>query len=291
LDSGPLKSITAVFKPQTPLWACEVTARHIVAAGVNSRRSRIKDKWGVELPEGTSIETARPIVRDLLKHVGFNGSEIVVVVPDEAAKISLLTAETSSKNVEEQQTFIRWKLKKTIPFDVDTAQVAYKVLGPHNGGTGVDMLVALSPRSMVQEYETLFESMDIHAGMIVPSTLAALNLLNAPAGDSLFVKIAPDCITTTIFQNRRVHFYRRVTDSSVYDAVYPTLMYYQDKLGGKAVEHLFVCGYDTDLRPSLEEIHKKLGLNAQHLEPRNVEDIYKPVLGAIHLKAEAIAYG
>jgi type IV pilus assembly protein PilM len=291
LASGILKSVTDVFKPQTPVWACEITSKHVIAAGVGSRRGRITDKWAAELPAGAAVATARPAIRDLLNQVGFKGSEIVVVVPDEAAKISLLTAENPSRHVEEQQTFIRWKLKKTIPFDVDTAQVAYQVLGPHNGGAGVDMLVVLSPRSIVQEYETLFESMDIHAGMILPSTLAALNLLRAPAGDALFVKVSPDCITTTVFQNRRVQFYRRVTDSSVYDAVYPTLMYYQDKLGGKALEQLFVCGYDEDLRASLEEIHQKLGLLAQRLEPKSTDDIFKPVLGAVHFRAEATVHG
>jgi type IV pilus assembly protein PilM len=291
LDSGILKSVADVFKPQTPVWACEITSQHVIAAGVGARRTRITDKWAAEMPAAVAVAGARPAIRDVLNQVGFNGSEIVVVVPDEVAKISLLTAENPSRNVEEQHTFIRWKLKKTIPFDVDTAQVAYKVLGPHNGGTGVDMLVVLSPRSTVHEYETLFESMDIHAGMILPSTLAAMNLLHAPAGDALFVKVAPDCITTTVFQNRRVQFYRRVTDSSMYDAVYPTLMYYQDKLGGKALEQLFVCGYGQDLSASLEEIHQKLGLAAQRLEPKGTEDIFKPVLGAVHFRAEAALHG
>jgi hypothetical protein len=288
LGSGVLKSITEVFKAQTPLWACELTSKHIIAAGVNSRRNRIADKWVAEMPAGEPVAAARPMIRDLFDQVGFRGSEIVVVVPDESARIALLTAENYSKNIEEQKTFIRWKLKKTIPFDVDTAQVAYKILGPHNGAAGVDMLVALSPRSIIQEYETLFESMDIHAGTIVPSTLAALNLFSPPAGDALVVKVAPDCITTTVFQKRRVQFYRRVTDVSIYDAVFPTVMYYQDKLGGKAFERFFVCGYDTDLRPALVEIHQKLGLSAENIEPKTMEDIYKPVLGAIHLKAEGV---
>ena len=187
-----------------------------------------------------------------------------------------------SKNPDEQQTFIRWKLKKTVPFDVDSAQVAYRVLGTHHGG--IEMLVSLSPRSVIQEYENLFDSLDLHAGLVMPSTLAALNLLNVPEGDLMFLKIAPDCITTTVFQDRQMRFYRRVTDVvSLYDAVYPTVMYYQDKLGGHSFQHLFVCGYDSDIRLSVAEVQEKLGLFAQRLEPRSVEDIFKPALGAVHL--------
>jgi type IV pilus assembly protein PilM len=276
----------------------------VIVAGVNSRRNRIASKAVVELPtlarrpsrNGATVfskgsecyETARPAVRQLLLQVGFKGSEIAVVVPDETARIAFLTAENPSTNPEEQRTFIRWKLKKSVPFDVDTAQVAYRVLGPHRGGSGVDIMVALSPRAAVQGYETLFDSFDIHAGMILPSTLAALNLFTAPVGDTLFVKVTPECITTTVFQERRIQFYRRVTDVSLYDAIYPTVLYYQDKLGGNALSGIYVCGYDTALTASFDEIQEKLRLPVQRVGPKALDDIFKPAFGAIHLKPEGL---
>jgi len=288
LSKSLVETITGFFEPQVPLWACELTTKHVIIAGVNSRRNKITDKFAAELTSGRDIKDARPLVQALLSEVKFKGSEVAVVVPDSTARIAFMTAENPSNNPEEQKTFIRWKLKKTIPFDVDTAQVAYRILGPHRGGPGVDMLVALSPRSVVREYETLFDALDIHAGMLLPSTLAALNVFTPPSGDTLFVKVAPDCVTTTVFQSRRVQFYRRVTDASLYDAVYPTVLYYQDKLGGSALQHLYVCGYDGDLQMALEEIQSKLGLSIQHVEPKSVEDIYKPALGAIHLKPNGV---
>ncbi|HLH31765.1 MAG TPA: hypothetical protein VKY31_11220, partial [Terriglobia bacterium] len=109
MDKGLLETVTDVFKPQVPLWACELTAKHVIVAGVNSRRTRISDKWAAELPPGTQPAAARVQVRDVLNQVGFRGSEIVVVIPDETARIAFLTAETTSRNIEEQQTFIRWK--------------------------------------------------------------------------------------------------------------------------------------------------------------------------------------
>jgi hypothetical protein len=288
LNKGLVETVTDFFKPQVPVWSCELTTRHVIIAGVNSRRNKISDKFAAELSTGKDVKDARPLVQALLSEVKFKGSEIAVVVPDSTARLAFLTAENPSSNPEEQQTFIRWKLKKSIPFDVDTAQVAYRILGPHRGGPGVDMLVALSPRAVVREYEALFDALDIHAGVILPSTLAALNLVTPPVGDALFVKVAPDCVTTTVFQSRRIQFYRRVTDASLYDAVYPTVLYYQDKLGGNALQHLYVCGYDGDLQMSLEEIQMKLGLSAQRVEPKAVEDIYKPALGAIHLKPNGV---
>jgi hypothetical protein len=199
-------------------------------------------------------------------------------------RIAFLTVEKLSKYPEEQQTFIRWKFKKTVPFDVDSAQIAFRILGSRADGSA-DMLVTLSPRAVIQEYENLFDSMDIHAGLVIPSTLAALNLFIPPPADSLFLKIAPGCISTTIFQHGRMQFYRRVLDVSAYEAAYPTVMYYQDKLGGNFFGQLVVCAYDADVRASIQELQEKLGLRPDRLEPKAVEDIFKPALGGVHCEA------
>ena len=294
MSKGLADKITEVFKPQVPLWTCELTSKHVIVSGVNRRRNAVKAKAASELPAGSLVssyaesnirnpESVRSTLRQLLAQAGFSGYEIVLVVPDDTSRIAFLNAENPSKNPEEQTTFIRWKLKKTLPFDVDSAQVAYRILEPQKGNAGVDILVALSPRAIVEEYENLFDSLDIHAGMVLPSTLAALNLFQAPSGDSLFLKVAPDCVTTTVFQNRRIQFYRRVTEVSLYDAAYPTVLFYQDKLGGTGLQHLFVCGYDFDIRTQLIELQEKLGLTPQRIEPMSIDDIFKPALGSVHL--------
>ena len=69
---------------------------------------------------------------------------------------------------------------------------------------------------------------------------------------------------------------------SLYDAVYPTVMYYQDKLGGGALASVAVCGYDRDVRFDLAELQKKLDLPVHTLGPDGIEDIYKPALGAMN---------
>jgi hypothetical protein len=293
LSKGLVEKVTDVFKPQVPLWACELTSGHIIVAGVDRGRSEIRATAASELPAGVvstsysesnirNSELVRSSVKQLLTQAGFSGSEIAVVVPDDTSRIAFLTAEKPSKDPDEQRTFIRWKLKKTIPFDVDSAQVAYRIVGPQSGGAGVEILVALSPRAIVEEYEKLFDALDIHAGMVVPSTLAALNLFRAPAGDSLALKVAPDCVTTTVFKDQRIQFYRRVTETSLYDASYPTVMYYQDKLGGTGLNNLFVCGYNSDIRIALIELQAKLGLSPQRIGPADVSDIFKPALGSVH---------
>jgi type IV pilus assembly protein PilM len=281
------------------VWACEFTERHIIVAGVDSSRKRIAGSIAASLPGETlagslsdrnllNSEAALDIARNALKEAGAKGFEISVVIPDESSRIAFLTADSLTGSKQDREMFIRWKLKKSVPFDVDAAQIAYQVLGPHMGseGKGLDIVVALSPRSIVHEYEELLDRLDLHAGYVVPSTLAAMNLYPATSGageDVLFVKIGPDSITTTVFQSNRPRFYRRVGRIPVYDAVYPTMMYYQDKLAGTTLSSALVCGYDKDPQSEIIELQDKLGVPVRRMEPKSIDDIYKPALGAVDL--------
>jgi type IV pilus assembly protein PilM len=298
---GLAEKIKDLFRPETPVWACEFTSRHVIVTGIDGTRTKLQGKDSIDIPEGAlgvslnesnirKPEVVQTAVQEILRSAGFKGSEIALVIPDDTARISFVTAETLPGNEEERQTFIRWKLKKTVPFDVDTAQIAYRILGRHDGSGNesvsakgsVDLLVAMCPRSIVGEYEALMDGMDVHAGLIIPSTLAALNLFEVPKEDVLFVKAAPDCVTTTVFQDRRIKFYRRVSGLDLYDSIYPTVLYYQDKLGGQTFSQMRFCGYERDIRADLAGIQDALGIPIVPLEPKNIEDLYKPALGATH---------
>jgi type IV pilus assembly protein PilM len=301
LNKGIVEKVRELFRPQAPLWACELSSKHVVVTGVNRKRSRVEGKSTIELPPGVMAgslsekniiapDSLRDYLKQALNKSGFKGIEIGLVIPDDTTRISFLVSEKLPADPLEHQTFIRWKLKKTVPFDVEHAQVAFRVLGPHLGNgakaSSYDLLVALSPRAVIREYEELLESLELDAGFILPSTLAALNLFDVtvrPAPDTLFLKVAPDCLTTTIFQNGRVEFYRRVSGEELYDAVFPTVLYYQDKLGGKALERIVFCSYDEQSAASVRDLQQKLGVPAYRLDPANVDDIFKPALGAVHL--------
>ena len=263
-------------------------------AGVTSSRKKIAAKGVATLsPEALSgslldrniaaHDVVSELLHEIIRETSFKGHEIGVVIPDESARISFVTTEALPGSEEERTAFIRWKLKKTVPFEIDTAQIAYKVMAARTSGDnrGTDLLVALSPRSVIEEYEHLMDGMGLEAGFVIPSSLAALNLFAVPPGDVLFLKIAPGCIATTIFRNGQAEFYRKVAETPLFDAIYPTLMYYQDKLSGSGLTGVTVCGYDTDLSDDLQELQERLSVPVQKLGPRSVDDIFKPVLGAV----------
>jgi len=295
LTSNLLEPITQLFRAQRPLWACEFTEKHLIVAGVSSSRKKVTAKTASYLPahalSGSLSEknfsdsnTVRDALKELIGRSGFEGGhEVGVVIPDDAARITFITAESLPSSDEERAAFIRWKLKKTVPFEVDTAQIAFSVVGSRTEGEnkGTDLMVTLSPRNVIEEYEHVMESLGYEAGYVVPSSLAASNLYAPPKGDVIFMKIAPGCISTMVFQNGRPEFYRKVPEMPLYDAIYPTLMYYQDKLGGAGLASVTVCGYEGDLQLELKDLKNKLEIPVEKLGPNTIDDIFKPVLGAV----------
>ncbi len=279
------------FGPDVPRWACELTPDRAVVVGTGSDRRGVVSQAALELPPGAiagdlrqaglvDADGVKAVVRRALDQAGFSGSEIVAVVPDGVARVSIMKAETFPTEPAQQQSFIRWKLKKNVPFDIETAGLAYKKLA-QNGS--VDILVALSPRGVTEQYEDLLESIGIHAGIVVPSTIAALNLLGAKQGDVLFLKASQEAVTTSVFIDGRLSFYRRVGAQPLYDAVHPTIMYYQDKLGGTGIRELITCVHDAATGDRAAELGTRLGIAGRSLYTADVGDVFKPALGALQL--------
>ena len=64
------------------------------------------------------------------------------MLPDAAVRVMLLDFEALPAKHDEAEGVIRFRLKKSLPFDVDKAKVSYHVQ-PSNGGVRVIAAVAL----------------------------------------------------------------------------------------------------------------------------------------------------
>ena len=82
MSKSLVEKITEVFQARVPLWACELTSKHIIVAGVNKNRSQVAAKLAMDLRSGTfagsltgtnihNLETLRSNLKDLLSQVGF----------------------------------------------------------------------------------------------------------------------------------------------------------------------------------------------------------------------------
>src|SRR5690242_1071888 len=65
LSKGLAEKFTDLFKPQAPLWACELTPKHIIIAGLNRTRNAIRARIGSALPaDAVASSYSEPNIRN-----------------------------------------------------------------------------------------------------------------------------------------------------------------------------------------------------------------------------------
>lgn len=280
--------LNALFGPRVPTWACELTPRQVVVVGASANRRGVRARALEELEPGAlvpdlkvpnvvSTAAVRGALGRSLEKARFSGSEIVVVVPDDSVRLALVDVESFPSAEEEQRAFIRWKFKKSVPFEVGSARVTWDKVGVN--GT-IRLIAALTPEAVIRQYEEVAESFGLHAGVVLPSTLAALGLIGKSDGDVMFVKKSATGITTSVLVGGNMRFYRKVPLQPLYEAVYPTFVYYQDKSLGSGLSQVVQCGEDVD-PDEVAELEQGLGVRCETLLSADIEDVFKPALGAL----------
>ena len=80
-----IDKIADVFQPQVPLWACELTSKHVIVAGVSRQRNSVKAKLAADLKPKSVVgslteiniqnaDATRATVVETLNRAGFDGS-------------------------------------------------------------------------------------------------------------------------------------------------------------------------------------------------------------------------
>src|SRR5262250_2113346 len=133
----------------------------------------VPDLTEANLRQRNSVVSA---LKDALGSVGARGKDVIAVLPDAAVRVVLLDFETLPDNREEAEGVVRFRLRKSLPFDVDKAAVSYQAQA---SGAGMRVVAAVTLKSVLEEYESAFREAGFSPGVVLPSMLAAL--CGAPA--------------------------------------------------------------------------------------------------------------
>ena len=76
---------------------------------------------------------------------------------------------------------VRFRLKKSLPFDVEKAKVSYHA---QPSGQSVQVVAAVALSSVIEDYEAAFRDAGFSPGVVLPSMLAALGAADAAASHS-----------------------------------------------------------------------------------------------------------
>jgi type IV pilus assembly protein PilM len=247
----------AAHSGSKPRLACEISADRVLAGRVSENGGHTLEACasnelspGSVIPDLIDTNLRQPdgvyeTLRDTLASLGGRSRDVIAVLPDAAVRVVLLDFETLPTKREEAESVVRFRLKKSLPFDVDKAKVSYHVQ-PANGGVRVIAAVALL--NVIEDYEAAFRQAGYEPGVVMPSMLAALGAASAPQ-PSLVIKVDARTTSIAILDGPRLLLFRTlentrcvtITGEQLAEEVYPSVVFFQDTYHLN-IARIFVAG-------------------------------------------------
>lgn len=195
-------------------------------------------------------EALRHAVSESLSAVGGSGRkrDVIAVLPDAAVRVLLLDFDTLPNDPDETAAIIRFRLKKSLPFDVEHCALSFDKV-QSNGQ--VRTVVALSPANVVAEYEQLFHDAGYEASVVLPSVLATLGNLD-PDRPAMLVKIDAETTSIVLADRAGLRLLRTLehpaghsANAELMTAVHASLIFYEDSFG-QPVSRVLIAGTQAD---------------------------------------------
>ena len=193
--------------------------------------------------------------------------DLIALLPDAACRLNLLDFDTLPAKRDDADAVVRFRLKKSLPFDVERARISWETQRVNGKLT---VLAAITLNTVLEEYESLLREAGFNPGLVLPSMLAALGQVDATA-PTLVIKIDPITTSIAVVNNQAVLLARTLDHpaeqqpegNQLAEDVYPSLVFFQDTYGTK-VQHILVSGLAslTEVNATLTEI---TGVRAQEL--------------------------
>ncbi len=260
--------------PPHPPLAIEIDLGRV--AGARWTRSGGLDSYAVEnlppaalVPSAVETNIANPAalktaIAGVCSRLRAREESVALILPDPVIRVFVQHFEDFPRSREEAEPMLRWKLKKSVPFEVDETLVSYMRQKPRE--TGVDVVTALARLRIVREYESLIEAAGLHPGVVLSSSLAAIALVD-DLRPTLLARISGLSLTTAIVREGVLCGYRctelpaqgaDLTPHMLLEDIFPVAAYYQDTWQ-EGIQSVRVAGLGPRLpqfvRPLEEEFH------------------------------------
>jgi type IV pilus assembly protein PilM len=239
-----------------PPLACEIAADRVLA-GRSADSGRMVEMCSArELAPGTVVpdliesnlrdgSAIRQAIESALGGISGRSRDVIAILPDTAVRVVLLDFETLPSKPEEAEAVVRFRLKKSLPFNLDDARVSYHAQA---GGTGLRAMAAVVLNSVLQEYESAFRDAGYNPGVVMPSMLAALGAADAER-PTLVVKVDARTIGIAILDQEQVLLFRTlenvrgitISGEQLAEEVYPSVVFFQDTYKMN-IDRIYVAG-------------------------------------------------
>lgn len=227
-----------------PAAACEIAADHVSVArwsgsgGLDGGAGEALDP-GVIKPSPVEPNIANPdalktALKTAFERISLRGQPVALIVPDSVVRVFIFPFETLPRRTEDAAPLLRWRLKKSVPFDVEDTVISSMRQTSRDGG--LEVITAVARQSIIREYEQAVEAVGATPGVVMSSTLACLSLLGE-SGATMLIRAGDNSLTTVIVRNTNLCIYRSTSLGAdletldihaILDEIYPAVAYYQD---------------------------------------------------------------
>lgn len=218
------------------------------------------------------IEKVEAALRALsLPYTHGRDAQVALVLPDYSVRTSILDFEDFPVRREEQDPLVRFRLRKIVPYDLESARLSFQVFQKSGEKSGVTVVATVCPIHILAEYESLMRRNHCHAGFITTSALAALSLL--PADEvSVIAKLSGSVITVALSQSGILRLLRTVELADMawdelLSVLQPMFALAEDQLG-VTVQKLWLCGFDAESAALARGLEKEFAVPASELSSR-----------------------
>lgn len=224
----------------------------------------------------SSPEQLRVLLEDAVVSAGLmNQRNWSVSLPSNTARTAILTLDNGSAKSETEE-ILDWKAEQSFGAPAGELRITRHKISNDRDGRSRYFATAVK-LSVIDEYETIFESLGWTAGLILPRAVSETKWLMGAADrrDSLLLSSQNDGFTALLLRGDEPAVVRSVTCTSDErdDEIYRLLMFYNDRFAeprAGVLENLLVIGKDLVPGKIREIASEALGRTLRILNPEDV---------------------
>ena len=239
-----------------PKLACEIAADRVLAGRLMEKGEGLEACAAHQLTPGSvvpdlvennlrQVDAVRAGIAAALGSVAGRSKDVIAIVPDAAVRVMLVDFDTLPSDHEEALGVVRFRLKKSLPFDVEKAKISFHAQKVNDE---VRVVAAVGLASVIEDYEAAFHNAGYSPGVVLPSMLAALGAADGKR-PTMVVKVDARTTSIAILNEDQLQLFRTlenprgvtITGEQLAEEVYPSVVFFQDTYHLN-IERIYVAG-------------------------------------------------
>ena len=239
-----------------PKLACEIAADRVLAGRVVENGSGLEACAARELAPGSVVpdlaennlrqrDAVRQGIEATLGSIAGRSRDVIAVVPDAAVRVMLVEFDSLPSDHEEALGVVRFRLKKSLPFDVEKAKVSYHAQKVKDE---MRVVAAVALGSVIEDYEAAFRDAGFNPGVVLPSTLAAIGAASSTR-PTMVIKVDAHTTSIAILSQDQLQLFRTlensrgvtITGEQLAEEVFPSVVFFQDTYH-LDIQQIYVAG-------------------------------------------------